>query len=393
MKILKNNIIAFFAITICLSIGLQAKAQNKKYSINGELRNFSLAPKLIYKRVTLGKETELDSALVIDGKYSFNGDTDGAIMEVLSFVKDPKGGEENFSVIVDEGTLNLISEGSLAKTKVSGDGAKSYLELQKITSWAKLESEEIKRLSEMEEYKTNDSLKKVLQTRSTNLLGNSLVNMISYVRKNPESSLAPFLTHSLITLGFLTPQMTDTLVSILPKNIKNTRTGKAIDEVFLQRKQSADLELARRSELDKKIPLGSKALMFTMNNTKGQPIKLESYKGKYVLIDFWASWCKPCREENPNLVKSYSKYNKKGFNILGVSIDGASQKEAWLAAIKKDGLIWTQVSDLKGPSNIAAVMYGVESIPQNFLLDPNGIIIAKNLRGDALEEKLAEIFK
>jgi thiol-disulfide isomerase/thioredoxin len=130
-----------------------------------------------------------------------------------------------------------------------------------------------------------------------------------------------------------------------------------------------------------------------MNDVNGKPVSLDSYKGKYVLIDFWASWCKPCREENPNLVKAYEKYKSKGFNVLGVSIDGASQKAAWIAAIQKDGLSWTQVSDLKGAANEAAVLYGVESIPQNFLVDPNGKIIARNLRGAGLNEKLAGVFK
>ncbi len=135
---------------------------------------------------------------------------------------------------------------------------------------------------------------------------------------------------------------------------------------------------------------GAEAPDFTMNTPDGQPLSLKDLRGKVLLIDFWASWCGPCRRENPNVVKAYHKYHDKGFDVLGVSLD--RDKKRWLDAIKKDGLIWHHVSDLKGWSNEAAKLYGVRSIPHTVLLDKNGKIIARNLRGQALEQKLAEIF-
>ncbi|MEO7313389.1 MAG: TlpA disulfide reductase family protein, partial [Chitinophagaceae bacterium] len=134
---------------------------------------------------------------------------------------------------------------------------------------------------------------------------------------------------------------------------------------------------------------GAMALNFTQNDTNGKPISLSSFKGKYLLIDFWASWCAPCRAENPNVVKAYNAYKTKGFEILGISLD--DNKADWLAAIKKDNLTWIQVSDLKGWQNRVAEQYGVQSIPTNFLLDKDGNIIATNLRGESLENKLQEI--
>ncbi len=137
---------------------------------------------------------------------------------------------------------------------------------------------------------------------------------------------------------------------------------------------------------------GKTAPGFTLNNTQGHPISLYSYKGKYVLIDFWASWCAPCRAENPTVKGVYNKYHEKGFDVLGVSLDLTTSKQAWLDAIQKDGLTWTQVSDLKGFDSPVAVQYGVHAIPANFLIDPSGKIIAANLRGYDLEKKMDELF-
>lgn len=139
------------------------------------------------------------------------------------------------------------------------------------------------------------------------------------------------------------------------------------------------------------LRIGATAPDFAMADTLGKQVSLNEFRGKYVLLDFWASWCGPCRADNPNIVKAFNQYKDKGFTVLGVSLDKASDKDKWMDAIHKDNLQWTQLSDLASWNNAAAKLYHVNAIPSNFLLDPNGVIIAKNLRGDMLDKKLAEI--
>ncbi len=147
--------------------------------------------------------------------------------------------------------------------------------------------------------------------------------------------------------------------------------------------------LADRVAVLKRVAVGQPAIDFTMDNMEGEPVELSSLFGNYLLVDFWASWCGPCRRENPNVVEAYQKYHDKGFDILGVSFDRS--KDKWIEAVEADNLTWHHVSDLKYWGNEAGKLYGINSIPANILLDPSGKIIAKNLRGEDLQNKLAEL--
>lgn len=180
----------------------------------------------------------------------------------------------------------------------------------------------------------------------------------------------------------------------------NTRLGKYREEtaLFAVKDKLTELQpespytewVSARTKVLESTRVGNVAPDFTMNDTQGNPVNLSDFRGKYLLLDFWAGWCRPCRAENPNLVNLYSKYNGAQFEILGVSLD--SEKGYWEQAIAQDGLTWPQVSELKQWNSEVVGLYGVQSIPFSLILDPEGKIIAKNLRGPALEQKLAEIF-
>lgn len=200
---------------------------------------------------------------------------------------------------------------------------------------------------------------------------------LNFMRDYPNSPVSFDLMRSLATAYFLskgTEEIEDILTSF-PQTWHNSEDGVKIQE---------------RIAAAKVLGVGKTAIDFTSKDTLGNPVSLSDFEGKYVLLDFWASWCAPCRAENPNLIKAYEKYKDKNFTILGVSLDGADARQAWINAIQEDGLTWPQVSDLEGWDTKVARDYHIQSIPMNYLIDPNGKIIAVSLRGEQLFTELQE---
>jgi len=196
-----------------------------------------------------------------------------------------------------------------------------------------------------------------------------------FIKQHSNSFAAIYLLNNLA--GNISAVSAQNLYQLLGQKYKEGSYGKNIKSTIAAMKITA---------------IGKIAPDFEQADTEGKMIRLSSFRGQYVLLDFWASWCVPCREENPNVVKAYNKFHEKGFTVLGVSLDQPGKKEAWLNAIKQDGLNWTNVSDLKFWNNAVVKLYGVQAVPQNFLLDKGGKIIAANIRGEELTMMLADIF-
>jgi peroxiredoxin len=196
----------------------------------------------------------------------------------------------------------------------------------------------------------------------------------AFIRKNPGSPVSIYALQQYAGWD-IRPEQSEPLYALLSESVRRNPSAEQL---------RGDIETA------KKTGIGVFAMEFTQNDTLDRPVTLSAFRGRYLLVDFWASWCGPCRAENPNVVKAFRKYKDRNFHILGVSLDRPGQKEKWMKAIHDDQLEWTHVSDLKFWDNAVAKQYGIKAIPQNILLDPTGRIIAKNLRGEELDQKLAE---
>jgi peroxiredoxin len=342
-------------------------------------------PAMAYINYRHANKSILDSAAVINGVFEFKGDIGSPVKAQI--VLDHAGdGLKNIPnpldaliIYLEKGkiTLNAIDSVKHAvisdsKLNIEYAGYKKSLAVPE----QKLAAINARYIAATADQKKDPAFRKSMQEPINAAIEEETVLKYQYVRQNTDSYL------SLMVLSEMAGSTADldeieTAYNSLSAELRNSQLGLAIKK---------SIELAHNTSI------GSMAPIFTQNDVNDKPVSLTDFRGKYVLLDFWASWCGPCRVENPNLVKAYQQYKDKNFTVLGVSLDQPGKKEAWLAAIKADGLDWTQVTDLKFWNNDVAKQYGIRAIPQNFLIDPNGKIVAKNLRGAQLNNYLNSLF-
>ncbi|PUZ22574.1 AhpC/TSA family protein [Chitinophaga costaii] len=285
-------------------------------------------------------------------------------------------GPDQVGVYLENGTVTVISPDSLQHARVGGTALnKDQQEMMDLLQPFKQQEAAVNAAYLKAE--GNDALQVKLKDDYTALLAKKEKAQIAFVKTHPGSVVSLNLIRSSFTPA-TDPPKSRMLIGMLSQDLQDSGPAQR----FLAATKKA-----------REVNVGSPAPEFSMKNTKDEMISLSSYKGKYVLLDFWASWCVPCRKENPNVVKAYNTFKDKNFTVVGISLDGGASdsREKWLAAIEKDGLPYEQLSDLQGAGNAAAGMYLVSSIPSNFLIDPSGKIIAKDLRGEDLIKKLEEV--
>jgi len=354
-------------------------AQKTSFSIIGKIGSLS-APCKAYLSFVHPDGFITDSAIIDQGNFTFQGTAKSPRIAYLTLgrgLNDPASGRITF--YLEQGPITVVSADSLANAVISGGKLNAdYRVLQKalepVTRQDKALGNEYQAAS-AEKKKSEEFIAYI--TKKENILEKEERSVDKLFIMNHPASWVSFFT--LKEMGGAVPDVNeieplfDSLSAALRLSPQGVEYGASLKGM-------------------EKSAVGVLAPDFTQADTSGKTISLHDFRGKYVLVDFWASWCGPCRAENPNVVKAFNKYKDSGFTVLGVSLDEEEAKDKWVKAIKDDHVYWTQVSDLKGWKNSAAKLYAVQAIPQNFLIDPNGKIVAKNLRGDDLYNKLAEIF-
>ncbi len=368
-------------IAVTLLVVFNTARAQQKFMINGKIDGFTkeMKVKLTYHN---DKQFVSDSVLTRDGSFTLQGTiTRPFKASILILPTEPvppsKPGQPavnyDYHQFYLAGGTTTINGKNLASAVIDNPVQKEYADLQnQLQPISKMISD---KNVELHKHKTNrDSVSIVKEQRQIFIDKYFDINL-KFVEQHPDS----YVAFDVVAANSVVIDHPDGFQAML----------NALSPRF---KKSPDFEkMSKAVVLVKKFAIGQPIMEFTQNDENGKPISLASLKGKYVLVDFWASWCGPCRAEYPYIHKAYDQFKDKNFEVIGISLD--NKKELWVNSIKDNHFDWVEVCDLKGRQNDVAVAYGITAIPQSFLVDPNGIIIAKNLRGDDLIEKLKEVIK
>lgn len=368
-------------ITALAVVPLWGWAQ-EAFTVSGKVGTLS-APAKAYIVYTDNGNRVLDSANIEEGAFTFTGTVSEPTLANLAIDHEGVGVQQLtnpdlVNIYLEKGQIEVKSPDSLSNATLSGTNLN--VDQQKLANSVKPVIEQMKALaakyqSATEEQMNSEEFMGNLQSEYENLEKEIQLKQSDFIKEHPKSMISLF---SLRDIAESTEDAAElnTLFEGLDASLQNSTLGQ---------------ELHAQINTSMSVAIGAIAPDFTQADTAGNPVSLKGFRGKYVLIDFWASWCAPCRAENPNVVAAYQQYKDKGFTVLGVSLDQEDGREAWLKAIHDDKLTWTHVSDLKFWENEVAVLYGVRSIPKNYLIDPEGKIIGSDLRGEDLQKKLEEV--